>query len=122
MANNPIVLGLRFCLELAMLWIYGMLGWSLGRGPLAVVLAIGLPLAAAIVWGALISPRAAVAAPGWVRLAAEAGLFAGATWALAASGSPWSAAVFAALVIIQSAAAYDRIARLAHLYSAGQMG
>lgn len=112
MANHPLTLALRFGLELTMLGIYGVWGWRTGSGPLAVALALGLPLLAAILWGALVSPKAALAVPGIVRLAVEAVLFVGAIWMLRDLGRPWLAAGLAGLVLIQTLAVYDRIVLL----------
>jgi len=112
MSNHPLTLAVRFGLELAMLGIYGAWGWRAANGPLAVVLALGLPLLAAILWGAFVSPKAAVAAPGIVRLAVEAALFSGAVWMLINLGAPGLAAGFAGLALLQTIAAYDRIALL----------
>jgi hypothetical protein len=112
MSNHPLILALRFGLELAMLGIYGTWGWRVASGPLAFVLALGLPLLAAVLWGAFVSPKAAIAVPGIVRLAVEAALFGGAIWMLVALGSPNFAAGFAGLVLLQAIAAYDRIALL----------
>ena len=112
MSNHPLTLAVRFGLELAMLGIYGAWGWRAANGPLAIVLALGLPLLAAVLWGAFVSPKAAIVAPGIVRLAVEAALFGGATWMLLALGVPGLAAGFAGLALLQAIASYDRIALL----------
>jgi hypothetical protein len=44
-------LTLRFVLELTALWLAGTWGWIAHADPWRWILAIGLPLAAAIVWG-----------------------------------------------------------------------
>jgi hypothetical protein len=112
MANHRLTLAIRFGLELALLGIYATWGWHAGAGPLAFVLAIGLPLLAALLWGVFVSPKAALNVPGIVRLAVEAVLFIGATWMLISIGAPWLATGFAGLVLIQTLASYDRIALL----------
>jgi hypothetical protein len=112
MSNHPLTLAVRFGLELAMLGVYGAWGWRAANRPLAFVLAIGLPLLAAVLWGAFVSPKAAVVTPGIVRLAVEAALFGGATWMLLTLGAPSLAASFAGLALLQAIAAYDRIALL----------
>lgn len=69
-------LGVRFLLELYMLAALGYLGFQIGPGPASsIVLAIGLPLIAAVVWGAFVSPKAKVQVSGPVRLATELALF-----------------------------------------------
>lgn len=66
-------------------------------------------LLAAILWGALVSPRAAIPAPGIVRLAVEAMLFGGTVWMLFALDVPRLATGFGVLALVQTLAAYDRI-------------
>src|SRR5689334_23481657 len=52
-------LGLRFLLELCMLAALGYWGFQAGDGPvLKIVLGLGAPLLAAVVWGLFIAPRA----------------------------------------------------------------
>lgn len=112
MGNHLLVLALRFGLELAMLAAYGYWGWRAGPGPLGLALALGAPLLAALLWGAFVSPRAMVPAPGAVRLLIELGLFAGAAGALYAAGARTPALTLALLVIIQELARYDVILAL----------
>src|ERR1051325_728747 len=90
-------LPLRFLLELAALLGLGMADWSLSAGVWRWILAIALPLVAAVLWGAfavLVEPgrsgRAPVPVPGAVRLALELIiLFGGATgFYLAGHASP----------------------------------
>lgn len=75
---HPINLALRFALELSALAALGAWGWGRGSGWTAAALAIGLPLAAAVVWGTFAvigdpsrSGKAPVPVPGPVRLALE---------------------------------------------------
>ncbi|WP_051251472.1 YrdB family protein [Paenibacillus harenae] len=57
-------LALRFLLELVLLASLGNWGYHLGEGTLSkIVLAAGLPLATAIIWGLIISPKTRVALP-----------------------------------------------------------
>lgn len=113
MSSHPVNLGLRFFLEIAALVSLGMWGWQKGEGWLRFLLAIGLPLAAAILWATFRVPNdpgnAPVAIPGILRLALEAGLFIFAVWALHAAGrTPWAwgLGIVAALHYLTS---YDRI-------------
>ncbi|MCI1192280.1 DUF2568 domain-containing protein [Calidifontimicrobium sp. SYSU G02091] len=94
-------LTLRFLLELAALAALAVWGARAGATPLtAVVLAIAAPLAAAVLWGALVSPKAWVAA-GWpVRLGVELAVFGAAVAGLAAAGLPEMAAALAAVVLV----------------------
>ncbi|AKG37662.1 hypothetical protein VK70_08535 [Paenibacillus durus ATCC 35681] len=57
-------LGLRFMLELIVLTVYGFWGYRIGWGAWSRwVLSIGLPLAAAVLWGMLGAPKADFALP-----------------------------------------------------------
>ena len=94
MAPHPLTLALRFGLEITALVAYEVWGWHAGEGALRLGLAAGLPLLAALLWGAVVAPRAALAAPGWVVLAVEALIFGGAVWATA-TRAPTLALVFA---------------------------
>ena len=72
MSNNPLNLGLRFILELVMLYALGFWGWTRHAGFLRYLLTIGLPLLAAGLWGVFRVPedasangKAPVPVPGW---------------------------------------------------------
>jgi hypothetical protein len=115
MSKNPLVLTLMFLLELAMLAALAYWGWTQHEGLLRVLLAIGLPLIAAVLWGVFRIPGepndAVVAVRGLVRLVLELGLFALAVFLLAASNQPTTAAIFGGLVLLEYALCYDRIVR-----------
>ncbi len=76
---------LRFALELSALAALAVWGAS-ADGAIAWVLGAGAPLAAAVAWGAFVSPRAAIDAPRAVRWAVEAMVVAAASAALVATG------------------------------------
>ena len=90
MGSHPLNLILRLLLELAALAILGIWGWQYGDGSwLGYVLAAGLPIIAAVVWGVFNVPndpsrsgKAPVVVPGIIRLTIELMLFALAIWAL----------------------------------------
>jgi hypothetical protein len=73
MANNPINLLVRFILELAGLFALGYWGWTQHTGALRILLAVGLPLLAAAIWGVFRVPghpgNAPVAVPGMTLMA-----------------------------------------------------
>jgi hypothetical protein len=52
------LLALRFLAELGMLAALAWAGWHLAGGAAAIVLAVLLPVAAAVVWGLWVAPRA----------------------------------------------------------------
>lgn len=113
MANNPINLTLRFILELVGLFALGYWGWTQHSGLYRWLLAIGVPLLAAVLWGTFRVPndpgKAPVAVPGWVRLLLEAAYFTSAVLAFYASGKSTWALVFGLVVIVHYAVSYDRI-------------
>lgn len=109
MGNHPLILAFRFSLELALLAAYGYWGWSIASSPLRLLLAIGAPLLAALLWGAIVSPKATVILPGAVQLLVEIGLFAGAAGALYGAGARTPALVLIGLVALQELARYDVI-------------
>ena len=92
---KPLNLGLRFVLELCMLVALGIWGFSEN-----LVLGIAAPLAAAVVWGLWIAPKASRRLRDPVRFAVELLLFGAAGAALAAAGHAVAAVVFLALVAL----------------------
>lgn len=112
MSQHPLTLGLRFLLEIAALVAMGYWGWTQHAGVFRFIWMIGLPLVAAIVWGAFVSPRAPVTLPGIIQLTLELVVFGTAVWALWLAGRTRVALLFAVLVIIQYVLAYDRVAGL----------
>lgn len=95
-----LTLTVRFLLELGALAALAVWGWRVGDGVLRVLLAVGAPALAAVVWGALVAPKAAhrLADPG--RLFVEILVFGAAVAGLAVSGlRPW-AWTFAAVVVV----------------------
>ena len=80
-------LALRFLLELAALVTLGYWGATATDGTAArVLLGVGLPLAAAVFWGAFVAPRARVVLPTAVRMALGLAVFACAAAALVDRG------------------------------------
>ena len=97
-------LGLRFCLELAALAALGWWGAQAGSSTaLHVVLAIAAPLAAAVIWGLFVAPKARVRVGDEKRLVIELAVFAAAAVAFAASGHLWPAVAVAGIAVANSA-------------------
>ena len=92
---KPLNLGLRFVLELCMLVALGIWGFSAN-----IVLGIAAPLAAAVVWGLWIAPKATRRLRDPARLAVELLLFGVAGVALLAADHPLAAAVFLAALAL----------------------
>jgi hypothetical protein len=116
MGSNPVNLAVRFLLEIAGLAALGWWGWSQGDGILRFVLALGIPILAAVLWGTFAVPddpsrsgKAPVPVPGIVRLVLELAFFAAATWALFATGLTTLAWIYGVVVLIHYAVSYDRI-------------
>ncbi len=95
-------LGLRFLLELCLLAALAAWGFGLG-GVVGVVLGIGLPVAAAAVWGLWIAPKAANRLADPRRLALELVRFALAGAARAAAGYRNLAIALAVAVAVNEA-------------------
>ncbi|WP_223693730.1 DUF2568 domain-containing protein [Leifsonia poae] len=92
---------LRFLLELAALASLGVWGYQATSILAAqLLLAIAAPLAAAVLWGAFIAPRAPIVLPAAGRTALEVVVFGSATLALVALGEPVLATVLAALAVV----------------------
>jgi Protein of unknown function (DUF2568) len=97
-------LAVRFALELCALAALAYWGWqATGSTVGRVLLAIGAPLAAALLWGALVAPKAWVRARRPVRLLAEAAVFGAAVAGLAAAGEPALAAALGVAALVSGA-------------------
>jgi uncharacterized protein DUF2568 len=97
---RPVVLGVRFASELALLAVLAIVGAGAGLGTAAdVALAVLAPVAAAVIWGIGIAPRARRRWPDPWRLGVEIVLFLAAAAALAAEGDLAWAIVFAVAAI-----------------------
>ena len=116
MGGNPIILGLRFLLELATWGAMGYWGWTQHQGLGRFAWGVGLPLLAMAVWGVFRVPNdpgsAPVAVPGTIRLGIELLEFGLGAALLAAAGKPTLGLAFAALVVLHYAASSDRVAWL----------
>lgn len=116
MGSHPINLVIRFLLELSALLALGVWGWQQAEGSLRFVLAVTIPLSAAILWGVFAVPgdpsrsgTAPIAVPGMLRLALELAVFGFATWALyqvGATGLSWTLGIAVTLHYLTS---YDRL-------------
>jgi hypothetical protein len=116
MSSNPLNLAVRFLLEIIALLALGWWGWNQSEGVLRFVLALGVPLLAAALWGTFAVPgdpsrsgKAPVPVPGIVRLVLEFVILAAATWSLFATGLTALAWIYGIIVLIHYAVSYDRI-------------
>jgi hypothetical protein len=100
MGSHPLNLTLRFLLELAALAAMAVWGWRQGDGAVRFLLALSMPIAAAVVWGIFAVPHdpsrsgaAPIPTPGPLRLVLELAIFGLATWLLydlGAIGLSWA--------------------------------
>jgi hypothetical protein len=115
MSDRPAVLGLHLLLEALALVAVGFWGWTTHDGVQRWVWAIALPLLLATVWAIFRVPGdggdPVIAVPGVVRLLIELGILAAAIGLLAAAGQVGWATAFLAVVVLDYALQYDRVAR-----------
>ena len=116
MSSNPINLAVRFLLEIFSLTVIGIWGWSQSDYWERYVLAIGLPVIAAVIWGTFAvandpsrSGNAPVPVSGIVRLGIEFLFFGFATWALYNMESNQLSLMLGVLVLVHYVISYDRI-------------
>jgi Protein of unknown function (DUF2568) len=116
MGSHPMNLAVRFFLEVAALAAMGFWGWNQGVGVLRFVLALGIPLIAAVVWGTFAVPhdpsrsgQAPIPVPGMLRLALEMLFFACALWALSNSGATTPSWILGSVILVHYALSYDRV-------------
>ena len=107
---------LRFFLEIAGLFAMAIWGWTTFDGVAQILVAIGLPVLAALIWAIFRVPNdpgpAPVVVPGVVRLAFEAVFFGGAVVLLYLAGQQLPAIVFGALVAVHYVVGRRRVMRL----------
>jgi hypothetical protein len=114
--THPLNLAVRFVLELAALFILGLWGWRQGGGGWRIVMAVGIPLVAAALWGTFAVPgdpsrsgSAPVPVPGLPRLALELGFFVSATLAFYDLGFVVLTTIFGIAIVVHYLLSYDRV-------------
>ena len=94
---------LRFLLELFALGALGYWGFKTGNETIAKIgLGVGAPLVAAVVWGAFLSPQAAIVLPGFLVLVLQALVFGSAAGGLVVTGHRTLAFVFVVVAVINA--------------------
>ncbi len=97
-----LLLGVRFGLELAALAALGYWGFTTDGGTLTkIILGLGAPLLAAVLWGLFVSPKARFGNE-VLRGVVEAVVFGGAVLALADAGHPQLSIAFAVVAVVDS--------------------
>ena len=116
MGSHPLNLMFRFFLEIIALVSVGIWGWQIGEGPLKYVLAIGLPILIALIWGVFAVPgdpsrsgKAPVPVPGLLRLLLEFAVFGLAGLCLFNMGYTTYSLMLVLLVVVHYALSYDRM-------------
>jgi hypothetical protein len=116
MGSHPINLILRFILELAALTGMSIWGWKQSDGWFRFVLAIGIPIIAAAIWGTFAVPddpsrsgKAPVVVPGLLRLGVELVFFVLSIWAIYDMGYVRISWIFGVTVALHYLISYDRI-------------
>lgn len=116
MGSHPLNLAWRFLLELLALGSMGYWGWTQHEGVGRWLWVIGLPLAAAVLWGTFAVPddpsrsgNTPIPTPGIIRLLLELLVFAVAVVVLRLSQQPVLSNLLAVMVIVHYALSYDRI-------------
>lgn len=101
---NGLWLLLAFLSELAALAALAAWGWSAGSGAGRWLPAVGLPVVAALLWGAFAAPRARFDVPA-AALAVEVVVLGGAVVALVDLRHPWVAVLLAVAALLGAALA-----------------
>ena len=104
-AFESLTLLVRFLLELCMLAALGYWGFETGDSAVAQwALGLGVPVAAAVVWGMFIAPKARHPVPTAVWIGLQAILFGAAALGLAAVAPAQLAVLFVIAVVLHGAA------------------
>ena len=116
MGSHPINLAIRFLLEMTALIVVGLWGWKQSESWPRFVLAIGIPILLAVIWGTFAVPddpsrsgAAPIPVPGVLRLIIELGIFAFATWVLYDMGYSKAWWILGVVVVVHYVVSYDRI-------------
>ena len=116
MGSHPINLAFRFILELTALLLIGIWGWQQSEMWLKFILAFGIPMALAAVWGIFAVPndpsrsgKAPIIIPGILRLIIELLIFSFAIWTLYDLGYIKLFWIIGLLVVIHYIISYYRI-------------
>lgn len=116
MGSHPANLILRFLLEVIALSSLGIWGWKESESWFRLVLAFGLPIIFAIIWGVFAVPNdpsrsgsAPINTRGFIRLIIELGIFGFAIWSLHDIGYDTMSLIFGIVVFSHYLISYDRV-------------
>ena len=112
-SNNPVNLALRFILELVAIASIGYWGWHAYDGTWQIVMGLGLPLLAAVIWGTFRVPNdpghAPVQVPGFIRLVLELLILYAGAWALHIVGHSTAGLLDFTMISLHYVVSYDRV-------------
>jgi len=116
MGSHPANLFLRFLLEITALISLGIWGWNQSESWFRFVLAVGIPVTLAVIWGTFAVPNdpsrsgsAPVITAGFIRLIIEFGIFGLAIWSLNDMGWNKMSLTFGIVVLVHYLISYDRV-------------
>jgi hypothetical protein len=116
MGSHPANLILRFLLEIIALISLGIWSWNQSESWFRLILAIGIPIIAAVIWGTFAVPNdpsrsgnAPIITAGFIRLMIEFGVFGFAIWSLHDIGWNKISLIFGIVVLVHYIFSYDRI-------------
>jgi hypothetical protein len=116
MGSHPANLILRFLLEIIALISLGIWSWKQSESWFRLVLAIGIPIIAAIIWGIFAVPNdpsrsgaTPVVTTGLIRLIIEFGIFGFTIWSM--NDMEWYkiSLIFGFVVLVHYIISYDRV-------------
>lgn len=99
-------LALAFLLELCALAALGYWGFYIGTGIGKIILAIGLPVVFAIIWGIAIAPKSVLRLPRLLSFILGVALLLLTAGLLAAAGAPVLAVAFAIVILLNATLRY----------------
>ena len=116
MGSHPVNLILRFLLEIMALMSLGIWGFEQSESWFRLVLAFGLPVILAVIWGIFAVPNdpsrsgsAPIITVGFIRLIIELGIFGFAIWSLHDIGYDNFSLIFGIVVLAHYLISYDRV-------------
>ena len=116
MGSHPVNLAIRFLLEIVALLVMGIWGWGQSEDWWRFILAFGVPILAATIWGVFAVPddpsrsgAAPIPVPGSLRLMIELSIFIFSVWALFDLSYNKLGMVLGLIILIHYVFSYDRV-------------
>lgn len=116
MRSHPANLIFRFLLEIIALISVGIWGWKQDESWFQLVLAVGIPITLAIIWGTFAVPNdpsrsgsAPIVTPGVIRLIIEFGIFVFAIWSQNNMGWSKISLIYGLIVLVHYVISYNRV-------------